>query len=193
MQTIGILLIVVLSAYCAFELFRNIEHAYCTFIKKQIPWVPSIKPLRRAVIHEIQKQIPNAKTAVEIGAGFGGMARMMAHDCDMNVWALENMPFCLLGMRIMNKITFSHNCHIIACDAFKYLEQTRRKFDVGVAYMGPVDNKRLAPVLHKFRILITIDAPIPNVTPTYTVDLSHYGFTRWGGKLYPHMLFVYRK
>ena len=176
---------------CVFELLRNIEHIFATFVKKQVPWVPSIRPLRRAIINEICAHYPNAKTAVEAGAGFGGLARLVARKCDMRVYAIENMPFCLALMWVANKVTLARNVVIIPCDLFKYLAETDKHFDIGIAYMGPGVNNMFAKFADKFDVFITLDAPIRALKPVRTVDLSQYGFTRWHGEQHPHKMFVY--
>ncbi len=163
------------------------EYIWC-IAHNQIPFVASSKYLRRAIVNEIQKHFPNATSVVDIGAGYGGLARYIAHNSDMTVVALENMPFTIIIARVMNFITQSH-VQIIKCDAFEYLKSAPR-FDIGIAYLGPNVNYRLAEYTNKFDAIITFDVPIKKLTPTHILDVGH-GFTRYGRHKYPHKLFIY--
>lgn len=166
---------------------RGVEYILC-ILHNQIPYVSSSKYLRCALISEIKKHFPNATSLCDIGAGYGGLARHAAKHSDMTVVALENMPFTITVARVMNLITRSR-VQIIKCDAFKYLKSSPR-FDIGVAYLGPTVNYRLAEYKNQFDVIITFDVPIDKLTPTRIIDVGH-GHTNYGRKKYPHKLFVY--
>lgn len=191
MKYVLIILTVFMWAFVAYKLIQNIERFRCVFIRRQIPFVPSERALRRETVREILSHYPRAKTVVEIGAGYGGMARTVARKTGAQVYAIENMPFTFFMLRTLNWLTCARKCTAIRADAFKYLTTTRRHFDIGIAYLGPTINKRLKKFAQKFDVIITLDAPIAGLPPTRTVDLSRYGFTRWDRVPYPHMLFVY--
>ena len=163
------------------------EHMWCIF-HNQIPFVPSSKYLRRAVVNTIHKYYPNATSIVDIGAGYGGLARHIARNCDATVVALENMPFTITVSRVFNWVTRSR-VKIIKCDAFQYMQSSPR-FDIGVAYLGPNVNPRLAKYKKQFNMLITLDVPVAGLRPTHTVNVGH-GFTRYGRHKFPHKLFIY--
>jgi len=163
------------------------EYLWCVF-HHQIPYVHSSKYLRRAAVDEIHKHFPDATSACDIGAGYGGLARYIAKHCNMSVVALENMPFTITIARIFNLITHSR-VQIIKCDAFKYLK-TSPHFNIGVAYLGPTVNYKLAAYKKQFDAIITFDVPIDKLEPTRIIDVGH-GATRYGRHKYPHKLFVY--
>ncbi len=101
------------------------------------------------------------------------------------------MPFSFAVLKISNFITSTHNCRAVFADAFKYIYNMRRRADIGVAYLGPGMNDKLVSATKKFRVLITLDAPITKMRPTRIVDLSKYGRTIWHGTKLPHKLFIY--
>ena len=168
-------------------IISSTEYIWCV-THKQIPFVPSSRYLRRALIDEIKKHFPHATSICDIGAGYGGLARYIARNRDMSVVALENMPFTVNVARMMNCIAHT-NVQIIKCDAFKYLK-TSPKFDIGVAYLGPKVNYRLAEITKTFDVIITFDVPIDSLKPTRVINVGH-GSTRYGFQKYPHKLFVY--
>ncbi len=163
------------------------EYMWC-IIHNQIPFVASSKYLRRAVVTEIQRHFPHATSVVDIGSGYGGLARHIAKNCDMTVVALENMPFTIMIARIMNFITRSR-VKIIKCDAFEYLKSSPH-FNIGVAYLGPNVNPRLKEYTKQFDVIITLDVPIEKLKPTRVIDVGH-GCTHYGRHKFPHKLFVY--
>jgi len=177
--------------FILYKTIQNIERALCVFKLRQIPFVPSVSVLRRAVVNEIRTHYPDAKTVMEIGAGYGGMAREIARHTNTTIYAIENMWFSFNIMRVTNFILRIRNCIPIRVDAFKYIRTMRRHIDIGVAYLGPGINDKLAPYANKFRVLITLDAPIRGMHPTRIVDLSRYGATRWNNVIWPHKLFIY--
>lgn len=190
----GMVSFVVMVALLGFEVYvlmYAIEHIRCIYIKKQIPFVPSADVLRVAVANEICKNYPNAKTICDIGSGYGGLARYVARSGDFTVTALENMPFTFFIARVLSVFSCA-KVQNVRCDAFEYLKKYDGVFDVGVAYLGPHVNHRLVDILDKFRVLIVLDAPIPQIKPVRVVDVGH-GYTRYGRKAYPHKLFIYTK
>ena len=172
-----------------YVLMYVIEHIRCIYINKQIPFVPSAGVLRAAVANEICKNYPNVKTMCEIGSGYGGLARYVAKSADVTVTALENMPFTFFIARVLSVFSCA-KVQNVRCDAFEYLKNYDGIFDVGVAYLGPHVNHKLADILDKFRFLIVLDTPIPQIKPVRIVDVGH-GYTRYGRYKYPHKLFVY--
>ncbi|MBO7643063.1 MAG: class I SAM-dependent methyltransferase [Alphaproteobacteria bacterium] len=190
MFTIYCIIIAVLVFIALVELYIFVsaaEYFWCIF-HNQIPYVASSKYLRRALVNEIDKHFPHATSLCDIGAGYGGLARYVAKHRKISVVALENMPFTITVARIINFITRSR-VQIIKCDAFEYLK-TSPRFDIGVAYLGPNVNHRLAEYVDKFNVIITFDVPIDGLKPTRIIDVGH-GNTRYGFHKYPHKLFIY--
>lgn len=181
-------LLAILSVVVAYLFLFNLEHAIC-FIRHQVPFVPSAKVLRQAIVNEINTYYPNMKTVCDIGAGYGGLANYIKQKCNVSVVAIENMLVSVMIAHVGNFIT-GGNVRIIWTDAFKYLNNSNHKFDIGVAYLGPGVNDGLAQFKKNFRVMITLDVPIDNLTPVRIVDIGH-GFTRYGRKKFPHKLFVY--
>ena len=184
------IIIIALIVVALIELYVFIacgEYIWCIF-HNQIPFVHSSKYLRRAVVDEINENFPNATSACDIGAGYGGLAHCIARHCDMHVVALENMPFTITVARAINLIS-RPRIQIIKCDAFEYLKSSPH-FCIGVAYLGPTVNYRLAEYKNKFDAIITLDVPIENLNPTRVVNVGH-GATRYGRHKFPHKLFIY--
>ena len=179
-----VVFIILLELYV---LISGIEYMWCV-IHNQIPFVSSSKYLRRALVTEIAKHFQNATSLCDIGAGYGGLARYVAQRRNMSVVALENMPFTITVARLVNFITRSH-VQIIKCDAFEYLKSSPR-FNIGVAYLGPSVNYRLAKFTNTFDMIITLDVPIERLNPTRIINVGH-GVTHYGRHKYPHKLFVY--
>jgi len=176
-----------LAIFVAYMFWDNVERTIC-LIRRQVPLVPSSRALRDAVIKEIKNHYPSMKTVCDIGSGYGGLARRIAHECDMRVVALENMTLPALMSKIADKIVRT-NSKTIWKDAFKYISESGG-FDIAVAYLGPGVNKRLVEVGDKVRVLITLDVPVPGLAAVRIIDLPK-GCTRYGCEKYPHRLFVY--
>lgn len=86
-------ILIVFFLFYLYFFIKVFEHLYCSFIRKQVPFVPSHKKSRKAVADQINTYYKNAKNVLEIGSGFGGLARYTARNTDTNVVALENMIF----------------------------------------------------------------------------------------------------
>lgn len=186
-QIIFYLFTVILTIFVLYMFIESAE-LVISHIRHKIPLVPSTHRLRMAVINEIRTNFPDMHTAVDIGSGYGGMARMIGRKCKMNVVSLENMPFAATVSKIKDRITFSRN-KTVWCDAFDYLTQNG-KFDIAVAYMGPGFNEDLHKYTDHFDVLITLVIPADKLTPTRVITLPR-GYTRYGLKKYPHRLYVY--
>lgn len=165
----------------------NLERIICS-VRHQIPFVPSNKDLRNAVIKEIKTHYPNIKTACDIGSGYGGLAREIANKFNVRVWAFENMPFSAFISKMMDMITGTKSKTIL-CDAFEYIKKSDG-FDIAVAYLGPSVNPRLIELKTKVRVLITLDVPVMGLDAVRTIDLPN-GATMYGREKYPHRLFIY--
>ena len=182
-------LVVFLILLYVFLAIKFVEYIYCAHIRQQPPLVSSARGLRRLVLQQIRTHYPHAKNICEIGSGLGGLARYIAKNTNANVYALENMPFTVLGARFFDFITHARS-KTIWCDAFEWLDKTNKKIDVAIAYLGPSFTTRLPKYKNKIRVIISLDFEVANMRPTRVVDLGH-GFTLYNHKKYPHRVFVY--
>ncbi len=181
----------VLAGVEFYLLFRTVEHWWCLILKKQIPYMASDKKLRVAVANYISECCTGAKNVCEIGAGYGWLARHVAKKCGVSVQALENMPFTFGLAKILQLLSGPNSVQWVRCDAFNYLKGCNKKFDVGIAYLGPGVNDRLVDYLDCFGVLIVLDVPISNIKPFDVVEVGG-GFTRYGRLKFPHKLFIYK-
>ena len=181
-------LIIVLFVAELFYLITLIQRVISVHILHKVPIVSSTRCLRRAVVRAINQHYPDARTAYEIGSGYGGLARKMARRCGLNVTALEYMPVCAWVSHMLDRITFA-NSKTVRCDAFKYLE-TAKHVDIAVSYMGPADNDLIIKMHNRFDVLILVDVPVKHTKPTRVIDIG-YGGTKIGTTYYPHKLYVY--
>ena len=182
-------LIVFLILLYVFFAIKFVEYIYCSRIRQQPPLVSSNRGLRRLVLQQIKTYYPHAKNICEIGSGLGGLARYLAKNTNANMYALENMPFTVLGAKFFDFITGTR-CKTIWCDAFKWLNDTDKKIDVAIAYLGPSFTTTLSKYKNKIHVIISLDFEIENMRPTRTIDLGH-GYTLYNHKKYPHRVFVY--
>lgn len=183
------LLVLVLVAVDIWLGIKFVEYACCVFVRHQPPFVPANKKLQRAVVDEILSHYGNAATVCEIGAGHGGLARYIARHCNVRVVALENMPFAASVSKVLG-IFCRGRCKTIWCDAFEWLDNATEPADIAVAYLGPKLTPRLASYGDKVKVLLSLDFEIPNMRPVRVIDVCD-GHTIYGGKKYPHRLFVY--
>lgn len=156
---------------------------------KQPPMVASTSILRKTVVEQINTYYPNAKNICDFGSGFGGLARFIAKNTKAHVYGLENMPFSVLVSKLADFIHRTNNT-TIWCDAFDYMDKTKQKFDIVVAYLGPRITPKLLKYKNKTRVLILLDFKLENIKPTRTIKVGS-GYTKYGGKRYPNTLYIY--
>jgi SAM-dependent methyltransferase len=184
------LLFIVLFLFEVYFFIRMVEYFYCAFVRKQTPFVPSAKSLRRTLVKQINTHYKNAKNIVEIGSGFGGLARYIAKNTNANVVAIENMIFSVSVSKFLDLFQWHKKSRTVWCDAFKYLKITDEKFDVAIAYLGPGKTSLLKKFTDNIDVFISLDFEISDLKPVRVVDLKH-GYTLYNNKKYPHKLFVY--
>lgn len=183
------LLVLVLVVVDIWLGIKFIEYVYCANVRHQPPFVPANKKMRHVVISEILSHYGNAATVCEIGAGHGGLARYIARHCNVRVVALENMPFAASVSKVLGILSWGR-CQTVWCDAFEWLDKVPEPIDVAVAYLGPNLTPRLSKYGDKIKVLLSLDFEIPNMRPVRIIDV-YDGYTIYGGKKYPHRLFVY--
>ena len=165
------------------------ERWYSVRIKHQYPPVSCRARHACALVADIRKNYPNAKTVVDIGAGFGRLARAIANGTGANVYAIENMPVSVRIAKFMKFITRARRIGIVYADAFEYIPG--KKFDIGIAYLGPDMNARLRDLMPCFRVMITLDAEIPGIRPTRIIDIpGGYTYYHHIGR-FPNRLYIY--
>ena len=189
-STIIFITLIATIATDIFLLIKLLEFIYCANIRHQPPFVASGKLSRKSVIQQITTKYPNAKNICEIGSGFGGLARTIARGTNANVYALENMPFTAFVSKTLDKLTHCKNNTTVWCDAFKFLAETDKKFDIAIAYMGPTATPMLTKYKTKIKVLISLDFEIPNLPPVFVLN-TEPGYTIYNKRKYPHRLFIY--
>lgn len=182
-------MIAFLIALYLIMIIKFVEYMYCSRIRRQPPLVASNNGLRQLVIEQIKTYYPDAKNICEIGSGLGGLARRIAKNTNANVYALENMPCTVFVAKMFDFLTRAKN-KTIWCDAFRWLNDTKIKFDIAVAYLGPEFTTILPKYKNKIQVIISLDFEIENMKPTRIINLG-YGFTLYNHKKYPHRLFIY--
>ncbi|MCR4917449.1 MAG: class I SAM-dependent methyltransferase [Alphaproteobacteria bacterium] len=184
--------LVLLALFEIFLVLSLVEHIYAVRFRHQYPSVSCRTRHGRTIVDEIKKHYPDAKTAIDIGAGYGRLCRAMTHIPGLHITAIENMPFTVFVLRFLNFIFGARRVKVICTDAFEYIKHSHKKFDLGVAYLGPAMNPRLLELRKNFRVIITLDVPIPGIRATREIDVPGGGHTHYQdlGE-FPHRLFVY--
>lgn len=155
-----------------FVLFAvSIEHAIC-FIRKHAPSIPSGNKVRKTIVNHIFNECPDAKTIVDIGSGWGGMARTVAkHKPSVRIIGLEFMPMPYIFASLRNLCR--KNIKFVFGDAFKYLKNTDKKFDIGIVYLLTPEMGYVKDVISKFKMLFVLNYPLPNIKPTKKIKLHN--------------------
>lgn len=176
---------------CAIEIYALIylvEYLVAVFIHHQPPYVATNKNSQKKLVQYINKNYPNAKNICEVGSGYGRLARYIGKHTKANVVGLENMPISAFISKFAD--LFQTKSKTIKCDAFEYLKNTNKKFDIAVAYLSPHHATELFKLKNKFKVLISLDFEVANQKPTKTIDLGP-GYTLLNHKKYPHKMFIY--
>lgn len=165
-------------------IFVSIEQMISIFMNRA-PSISAGPKSRQAVIDEITKNFPNAKTIIDIGSGWGTMARAVAKKIpSAKVTGVEIMlaPFVFSFI----SSAFKKNVKFVFGNAFKYLKEKNNKFDVGVAYLLTSEMRDVEKFLSKFDVLLAVDFPMPGVEPIKKIKL-HKDLIK------QHWLYVYKK
>ena len=181
-----VLIFFIFDIWLGIKLF---EYAFCAFVRHQPPFVAANKKMRNAVANEILTHYADAQTICEIGSGHGGLARYLARRCKKQVFAVENMPFSVFVSKIKG-LFLGRRCRTVWADAFEWLKDVQVPIDIVVAYLSPQMTPRIAEYNDKFGVFIAIDFEVPGRKPVRVIDVGE-GCTVYGGKKYPHKLFVY--
>ena len=162
-----------------------------SFFSKTAPSLPSQRKMRKAVANEITKHYGNAKTVLDIGSGWGGMARGIARILPgARVIGIEKFLLPFSYSFIIWILFGPRNARFFMGDAFKFINREKGKgngnydFDIGIAYLLTPMMPKVEKVMDKFKVLITLDFPLPNASATRTIKLhkDHLG---------QHYLYVY--
>ncbi|MDR1361001.1 MAG: class I SAM-dependent methyltransferase [Rickettsiales bacterium] len=154
---------IVLLAYVA-------EQVICR-IKNIAPEVPSSIRLRDAVSAVIRSEMPDAKTILDIGSGWGGMAKHIAREfpkAKVSGIELMTLPFVFswVGGGFSRRVKFIYG------NAFKWLAKFGdRRFDVGITYLLSPEMGDVEKFLSRFRVLVVLDFPLPGVQPAKKIKL----------------------
>lgn len=182
-------LVVVVACVTVYYGVKFIEYSWNVIVSKKPPFVPAIDTERAAVVQQINLYYPHAKTVLELGAGYGGLARYIARNTSAHVIGVERMPATALISWGLDKL-YRANSRTVWGDVFRYLENMGGRADVAVAYMGPNVTSGLIAYSKKFDVLISVDFAVPEIKPRRVIDVCK-GYTRYAGKKYPHRLYVY--
>ena len=182
-------LVTVIACVTVYYGAKFIEYSWNVIVSKQPPFVPAIDAECAAVANQINVFYPRAKTVLELGSGYGGLARYIARNTNACVIGVERMPATALISWGLDKL-----CRVksrtVWGDVFQYLENMDGQADIVVAYMGPEVTAGLVRYANKFNVLISVDFEIPEIKTVRVVDVCD-GCTRYRGKKYPHRLYVY--
>ena len=181
----------VIIQVCIIEIYALIyiiEYLVAILIHHQPPYVATSKNSRQKLMQYINTKYPNAENICEVGSGYGRLARYIGKHTNANVIALENMPISAFISKIAD--LFQTKSKTIKCDAFEYLKNTDKKFDIAVAYLSPHHATKLFKLKNKFMVLISLDFEVANQKPTEIIDLGP-GYTLLNHKKYPHKMFIY--
>jgi len=167
-----------------FLLLLSVEVGVGLFFGKA-PEVPSSTKLRNAVVSEIRARYPDAKTVIDIGSGWGGMTRRIA--CEFSgasVTGIELMPLSFGCSALAKLFAGPANAKFVIGDAIKFIKNSDG-FDVGVCYCGTALMKDIPSLSDKFKLIISLDFPIPNVRPIKIIKLHNDGLGQ-------HVMYVYK-
>jgi len=160
------------------------EQVFC-ILRNIAPSISAGPKSRNAVIKQIQQEFPNAKTILDIGSGWGTLACNIAKKFpDAKVSGIEIMyaPFVFSAIRSW----FYKNVKFVRTDAFKYLNKTSDKFDVGVTFLLSCEMVDVKKLLSRFKILIAVDFALPEDIKPYKIIKLNRGLTK------QHWLYVYK-
>ena len=182
-------LVAVVACVTVYYGVKFIEYSWNVIVSKKPPFVPAIDTERAAVVQQINLYYPHAKTVLELGAGYGGLARYIARNTSAHVIGVERMPATAFISWTLDKL-YRANSRTVWGDVFLYLENMDGRADIAVAYMGPNVTSGLIAYSKKFDVLISVDFAVPEIKPRRVIDVCK-GYTRYAGKKYPHRLYVY--
>ena len=182
-------LLVVVACVTVYYGLRFIEYSWNVIVSKTPPFVPANSTERAAVVQQINMFYPHAKTVLELGSGYGELARYIAQNTSAHVVGVEKMPGAALISWVLDKL-YRVNSRTVWGNIYQYLENMNGRADIAVMYMGPNVNIASETYLNKFDVLISVDFEIPDISPVRVIDVGN-GYTRYAGKKYPHRLYVY--
>ena len=167
-----------ITVYCG---VKFIEYSWNVIVSKTPPFVPANSTERAAVVQQINMFYPHAKTVLELGSGYGGLARYIARHTSAHVVGVERMPGAALISWALDKL-YRVNSRTVWGNIYQYLEYMHGRVDIAVAYMGPNVTPRLATYSNKFDVLISVDFAIPELKPVRIVDVCN-GYTIYAGNV----------
>jgi len=169
--------------FAVFLILLSIEVGI-TFFRKTAPQYPSQRKLRDAVIAEIRAHYPKATTAIDIGSGWGGMVRRVGKEFPkMQVVGVELMLLAFSYSWTMRLVFGPRNVKFIMGNAIEYIARSSGS-DIAICYSGPPLMAAVKPLAGKFKVIISLDFPLPHRKATRTIKLHK-------DKLGQHMLYIY--
>lgn len=163
--------------------FIAIEQLIAVFYKVAPAVSAGIKK-QKAVISVIKTFFPNAKSIIDIGSGWGKLVNSMAFEFPKaKIIGIE--IFILPYIYSLLKSGNLKNLKFIRADAFKYLDNYPDKFDIGISYLLNSEMQNVENFVNKFKVLIAIDFPLPNINPKEKIKLHK-------DKHAQHYLYIYK-
>lgn len=155
------------------------------FYKNMAPEVPASRKLRAGVVAQIKKDMADTKSILDIGSGWGTMVKSVGRAFPSAVvTGIEIMPLPYVYSSI--RCMFNKNIKIFLGNAFKVLKKKNQKFDVAIAYLLTPEMKNVENFLSRFKMLIAVDFPLPDIKETEKVKLHKDRFGQ-------HYLYIYKK
>ena len=152
-------------------------------IRNSAPVFPSSRKLRKIVACEIRKNYKNSKNILDIGSGFGGLARKIAcENPHHRIYAVEQI-YLLVAISRLSNIFSRRKVKFLHADVFEFIKKSR-KFDIGVAYLFPPMMPQIEKIRTEFDVLIILDFPLPNVKFSRKIEINK-------GKLSQRIIYIY--
>lgn len=176
---ICLLVIIIIDIFAFIWLIENIIG---TLVKGQAPEIPSGRRLRKVVLDELKNY--SASSIVDLGSGFGGMAKSIAkYFPDAQVYGIEFMPFAIIISKLSKLFCHLKNLKFIHGDVFKIINQSQG-YDIGVVYLLTPQMKNVQKIRKKFKVLLVLDYPLPDIKPTLVREIFQEKITSFKHRLY---------
>ncbi|MCL1892502.1 MAG: class I SAM-dependent methyltransferase [Alphaproteobacteria bacterium] len=180
MKLIIITLIVLLYLICLVLFAIGVEQVFHLILGKA-PSLASQNKLREAALQQIARDSSDAKTIIDIGSGWGGLAREIARRFpNARVYGAELFPMPYLYSKLRG--IFFKNTKFVLGNAFKFMKN--QNFDIGITYLLPEQMAQVQEYHKHFKMLIVIDFPLPDAQPVRKIKLHR-------DILGQHWIFVY--
>lgn len=97
-------LVVIVACVTGYYGVKFIEYSWNVIVSKTPPFVPANCTERAAVVQQINMFYPHVKAVLELGSGYGGLARYIARNTSAHVVGVERMPGAALISWVLDKL-----------------------------------------------------------------------------------------